>query len=430
MAIRREKARPLLPSVLLNGFQTPYEMIQGGIFGLGPNSSLNQWSGRFDVSIQPLWQLEASGSATSRGSRQQRGMQSRAIIEFFDAQDMVAADVTRAQARRPVGGGPGRPGRPRPAHRRSSPSTATIEGLRQTTRFGDVLVLVNRPQEAVYALQLLKRGLRRVLHHGRRLQPGAVRAVPRAGLPGPRGRAAPAAGRGPAGGHGAAGLPAPGGQRAAPGDPLSRSAFPDRERRSGFPRSLKRRLRPCRKTDRHKLSRPRAPGRAASAQRECGDGYAGGPADRITTLGITPADTPATIRSVGEPRRQIVLHRADRAGPIMRGKHQAPRPTSGGRSTPTADKPDLDTWSTASRTRTHSTTGSTPPSAMSYVQDPATRCPGQVYNVLYVVVRNGTARTFDASSGLRVRFSRATLPFRFSRGMNSGGRGNGSSSTS
>ena len=30
--------------------------------------------------------------------------------------------------------------------------------------------------------------------------------------------------------------------------------------------------------------------------------------------------------------------------------------------------------------------------------------PGQVYNVLYVVVRNGTVHTFDASSGFRVRF--------------------------
>ena len=43
-------------------------------------------------------------------------MESRAIIELFKTQDMVAADVTRAQARRPVGGGPGRPGRSRPAH--------------------------------------------------------------------------------------------------------------------------------------------------------------------------------------------------------------------------------------------------------------------------------------------------------------------------
>jgi hypothetical protein len=30
--------------------------------------------------------------------------------------------------------------------------------------------------------------------------------------------------------------------------------------------------------------------------------------------------------------------------------------------------------------------------------------PGQVYNLLYIAVRNGTAKTFDASSGFRVRF--------------------------
>ncbi len=30
-----------------------------------------------------------------------------------------------------------------------------FEGLQQTTRFGNLLVLVNRPQEAVFALQLL-----------------------------------------------------------------------------------------------------------------------------------------------------------------------------------------------------------------------------------------------------------------------------------
>ena len=30
--------------------------------------------------------------------------------------------------------------------------------------------------------------------------------------------------------------------------------------------------------------------------------------------------------------------------------------------------------------------------------------PGQVYNVLYVAVRNGTAQTFDASSGFTVKF--------------------------
>ncbi len=32
----------------------------------------------------------------------------------------------------------------------------SFEGLQHTTRFGDVLVLISRPQEVVYALQLMK----------------------------------------------------------------------------------------------------------------------------------------------------------------------------------------------------------------------------------------------------------------------------------
>src|SRR5207237_3307363 len=51
--IRREKLRPFLPIVMLNGFQSSGGMlIQAGIFGLGPNSSLNQWTGRADPSFQ------------------------------------------------------------------------------------------------------------------------------------------------------------------------------------------------------------------------------------------------------------------------------------------------------------------------------------------------------------------------------------------
>jgi len=153
--IRAEKARPFLPNILINGFQTPNEMIQAGIFGLGPNSSLNQWKGRVDLSYQPLWQLDAFGIGNLARIKQQRGMQSKAIIDLFDTQDMVAADITRAQARVQSAA-------PRVLQADRALRTAIItfngnyEGLRHTTRFGNVLVLVNRPQEAVFALQLLK----------------------------------------------------------------------------------------------------------------------------------------------------------------------------------------------------------------------------------------------------------------------------------
>jgi len=153
-AIRREKARPFVPNILINGFQTPNEMLQAGIFGLGPNSSLNQWVGRVDLSYQPLWQLDALGIGNLARIKQQRGLESMAIIEFYRYQDMVAADVTRASARLQSSAV-----RVLQADRSLRTGIITfngnLEGLQQTTRFGDVLVLVTRPQEAVFALQLL-----------------------------------------------------------------------------------------------------------------------------------------------------------------------------------------------------------------------------------------------------------------------------------
>ena len=96
--IRRERGRMFLPTVLINGFQTPNEMIEAGIFGIGTNNKLNQWAGRDDVSLQLMWELEGLGIGNLARIKEQRGEQSKAIIDFFRIQDMVAADVTGAQA--------------------------------------------------------------------------------------------------------------------------------------------------------------------------------------------------------------------------------------------------------------------------------------------------------------------------------------------
>ena len=153
-AIRREKARPFVPNLLVNGFQTPNELLQAGIFGLGPNSSLNQFVGRDDISVQPIWRLEAFGIGNLARIKGQRGLESLAIIDFLNQQDTVAGDVTRAQARVQSAAV-----RILQADRALRSGIITFngnfEGLQQTSRFGDVLVLVNRPQEAVFALQLL-----------------------------------------------------------------------------------------------------------------------------------------------------------------------------------------------------------------------------------------------------------------------------------
>ena len=154
--IRREKMRPLLPIVVIGGFQTPGGMlIQGGVFGLGPNSSLNQWTGRADVSLQLVWQLDAFGIGNLARIKQQRGDESRTIIELRRTQDRVAAEVTEAQAR--LQSAAARVSQADRALRASLIAfNGNYEGLQQTTRFGDVLVEVFRPQGVVYALGRLK----------------------------------------------------------------------------------------------------------------------------------------------------------------------------------------------------------------------------------------------------------------------------------
>ncbi len=154
--IRREKMRPFLPLVIIGGFQDPGGMMtQAGIFGLGPNSSLNQWTGRLDVSLQLSWQLDAFGIGNLARIKQQRGDQSHTIVELFKLQDMVAAEVTEAYAN--LQSATARVGQADRSLRTGlSAFNGNVEGLRQTTRFGDTLVLVYRPQEVVYALRLLK----------------------------------------------------------------------------------------------------------------------------------------------------------------------------------------------------------------------------------------------------------------------------------
>ena len=217
--VSREKWRPVLPVFMLNGFQSAGMYLQAGIFGLGPNSSLNHWFGRDDVSFQFIWQLDGMGVGNLARIKQQRGQQSQAIIDLFHWQDQVAADVNRALAHLQSS-----TARVSQADRALRTAIITFngnfEGLRQTTRFEDVLVLVIPAAGSGLLTRAHEVGLRRILHHGRRIQPGAVRVVPRPGLPRRRTRQPSASRRDRASEHGPAHLSATGRQWAAPGDSL------------------------------------------------------------------------------------------------------------------------------------------------------------------------------------------------------------------
>jgi outer membrane protein TolC len=153
--IRQEKLRPFLPVLMLQGFQTPYEQIEFGAFGIGNGGKLNLWSSRDDISPQVLWQADSLGLGNLAMVKWQRGLASQATVELFKAQDMVAGDVTRAQARLQSAAA-----RVVQAEREVRGAVinyeGNIDGLGQTKRFENVLILIFRPQEAVFALELLK----------------------------------------------------------------------------------------------------------------------------------------------------------------------------------------------------------------------------------------------------------------------------------
>ncbi|HTU17237.1 MAG TPA: hypothetical protein VMG10_04185, partial [Gemmataceae bacterium] len=157
VAIRREKLRPLLPSVLLNGFQTPYELLEVGAMGEGSGGKLNLWNSRDDITPQVLWAADSMGLANLAQVKEQRGMASKTLIDLFAVQDGVAADVTEAQADLQAAAAAVVQAE-RELRAALVNYNGNYEGLKQTQRFGDVLVQIFRPQEVVFSLQLLKTG--------------------------------------------------------------------------------------------------------------------------------------------------------------------------------------------------------------------------------------------------------------------------------
>jgi hypothetical protein len=153
--IRQEKMRPLLPSILLTGWQTPGGMVpQASIFGTGKGGKMNLWSFRDDVSAQVVWQLDSFGLGNMALVKKRRGEQSQAIAKLMQAQDAVAAEINQAQAR--VQSAAARVVQAeRSLHSGYVTYQRSFEGLGQTKRFENVLELVYRPQEVVYALKLL-----------------------------------------------------------------------------------------------------------------------------------------------------------------------------------------------------------------------------------------------------------------------------------
>ena len=155
--LKLEKARPLVPSIVLLGDAVPAApagYLSTGVYGSGLNGSSSPWTTRNDISVQVLWGLNNLGFGNRGLIRERQAEQEQTVIELFRTQDNVAAEIAdvyaqlQAAARRVVEAEAG-------VRQAQLSFAGNLRGMSQTTRFGDVLVLVNRPQEVVAALQQL-----------------------------------------------------------------------------------------------------------------------------------------------------------------------------------------------------------------------------------------------------------------------------------
>ena len=151
--LKQEQMRPLIPSLVLESNSDPDQALGVGAYGVGTGGPTS-WTGRSDWNAEVVWEIRNLGFGNCGLIAQRRGEQRQATVELYRIQDMVAEQVMQAHAQ--VETAAVRVGRAEAELKAALPSyQGNLRGLGETVRTGDLLVLVNRPQEAVAALQQL-----------------------------------------------------------------------------------------------------------------------------------------------------------------------------------------------------------------------------------------------------------------------------------
>jgi hypothetical protein len=128
--------------------------LAAGYFGGGTNSSLANFGARGDFDLQVLWELKNLGMGNHALVKERRAENEVALLQLFQLQDRIAAEVVQAHAQAQES-----------AARLHEAETGltyaadslqkNFEGLGQTRRAGEAVLLVIRPQEVVAAVQAL-----------------------------------------------------------------------------------------------------------------------------------------------------------------------------------------------------------------------------------------------------------------------------------
>jgi outer membrane protein TolC len=145
--------RPLLPSLVMQG-GGPGGAFNFASFQGGPDGQPTEGSGRYDLDVGVVWTLDNLGAGNRAAVRERTAEQQRAVLEVFNTEDRVAEEVVTAHAQ--LEAAVARVRQTEASVREANITVAgTRIGLRETRGAGGLLELINRPQEAVAALQQL-----------------------------------------------------------------------------------------------------------------------------------------------------------------------------------------------------------------------------------------------------------------------------------
>jgi outer membrane protein TolC len=152
--LQQERIRPLIPSLVLRGAGTnPPALFTGGVFG-GGHDALGKYGIRSDVELQVVWEFQNLMFGNRAKIRERQAENQIALLEMFRLQDRVAAEVAQAHAQL------------RSAMLRLADAEAGLkdaadsveknfQGLSQTRRAGELVILMVRPQEVIASIQAL-----------------------------------------------------------------------------------------------------------------------------------------------------------------------------------------------------------------------------------------------------------------------------------
>jgi outer membrane protein TolC len=155
LLLRREKARPLTPTLFVLSPATTTGQLAAGNLTSGANNLMNSNGSRFDIEVAAVWELQNAGFGNLGRIRQRRAEQDLAAVELTRIFYRVRSEVSQADARF-------RTARIRTVETeegvRQSVESAdkNFIGLRETARpAGELLRLVVRPQEVVQAIDAM-----------------------------------------------------------------------------------------------------------------------------------------------------------------------------------------------------------------------------------------------------------------------------------